>query len=55
MITNTTLEVVVPRSVVPAIYGIGGGCLREICEVSSMSLISIIPFYCILSFISYWC
>lgn len=34
VITNTTVEVVVPRSVVPAIYGIGGGCLRQICEIS---------------------
>ncbi|MCD7467371.1 hypothetical protein HAX54_004781 [Datura stramonium] len=34
VITNTTVEVVVPRSVVPAIYGEGGGCLRQICEIS---------------------
>lgn len=38
VITNTTLEVVVPRSVVPAIYGIGGGCLREICEISDAKI-----------------
>ncbi|XP_075088766.1 RNA-binding KH domain-containing protein RCF3-like [Nicotiana tabacum] len=34
VITSTTVEVVVPRSVVPAIYGEGGGCLRQICEIS---------------------
>ncbi|KAL3340278.1 hypothetical protein AABB24_028752 [Solanum stoloniferum] len=34
VITSTTVEVVVPRSVIPAIYGEGGGCLRQICEIS---------------------
>lgn len=34
IITSTTIEVVVPRSVVPAIYGEDGGCLRQIREVS---------------------
>lgn len=33
IITNTTVEVVVPRSVVPAIYGEDGGCLKRIREV----------------------
>lgn len=39
VITNTTVEVVVPRSVVPAIYGDGGGCLRQICEISDAKVI----------------
>ncbi|KAG9145995.1 hypothetical protein Leryth_015629 [Lithospermum erythrorhizon] len=34
IITNTTMEVVVPHSVVPALYGEDGGCLRQICEIS---------------------
>lgn len=33
VITSTTVEVVVPRFVVPAIYGEEGGCLRQIREV----------------------
>lgn len=33
IITNTTVEVVVPRSAVPAIYGEDGGCLKQIREV----------------------
>lgn len=33
VITNTTVDVVVPRSLVPAIYGEEGGCLRRIREV----------------------
>ncbi|KAL0325318.1 UNVERIFIED_CONTAM: KH domain-containing protein HEN4 [Sesamum radiatum] len=32
IITSTTVEVVVPRFVVPAIYGEDGGCLRQIRE-----------------------
>ncbi|CAI9116049.1 OLC1v1017097C1 [Oldenlandia corymbosa var. corymbosa] len=38
IITNTTVEVVVPRSVVPAIYGEGGGCLRQIREISDAKI-----------------
>ncbi|XP_058221996.1 KH domain-containing protein HEN4-like [Rhododendron vialii] len=34
IITNTTVEVVVPRSVVPVIYGEDGGCLKRIREIS---------------------
>lgn len=34
IITNTTVEVVVPRSVVPVIYGEDGGCLKQIREIS---------------------
>ncbi|KAH6837924.1 hypothetical protein C2S53_000393 [Perilla frutescens var. hirtella] len=34
VITSTTVEVVVPRFVVPAIYGEEGGCLRQIREIS---------------------
>ncbi|RAL53534.1 hypothetical protein DM860_015571 [Cuscuta australis] len=34
IITNTKVEVVVPRSAVPEIYGDDGGCLRQICEIS---------------------
>ncbi|KAG8377422.1 hypothetical protein BUALT_Bualt08G0031300 [Buddleja alternifolia] len=34
IITSTTVEVVVPRFVVPAIYGEDGGCLRQIREIS---------------------
>ncbi|KAG1335013.1 KH domain-containing protein HEN4 [Cocos nucifera] len=33
VITNTTVDVVVPRSLVPSIYGDDGGCLRRIREV----------------------
>ncbi|PHU20590.1 hypothetical protein BC332_11741 [Capsicum chinense] len=39
VITSTTVEVIVPRSVVPAIYGEGGGCLRQICEISDAKVI----------------
>ncbi|KAI7750193.1 hypothetical protein M8C21_026290 [Ambrosia artemisiifolia] len=39
IITNTTVEVVVPRTVVPAIYGEDGGCLREIREISDAKII----------------
>lgn len=34
IITNTTVEVVVPRNVVPCIYGEDGGCLKQIREIS---------------------
>ncbi|CAH9097816.1 unnamed protein product [Cuscuta europaea] len=34
IITNTKVEVVVPRSAVPEIYGDGGASLRQICEIS---------------------
>ncbi|GAA0139076.1 RNA metabolism protein [Lithospermum erythrorhizon] len=37
-ITSTTMEVVVPYSVVPAIYGEGGGCLRQIREISDAKI-----------------
>lgn len=37
IITNTTVEVVVPRSAVPAIYGEDGGCLKQIREVHLMA------------------
>ncbi|KAL3617847.1 hypothetical protein CASFOL_038168 [Castilleja foliolosa] len=39
VITNTKVEVVVPRHVVPAIYGEGGGCLRQIREISDAEII----------------
>nr|GMD94687.1 KH domain-containing protein HEN4-like [Ipomoea batatas] len=39
IITSTKVEVVVPRSVVPEIYGDGGGCLRQICEISDAKVI----------------
>uniref|UniRef100_A0A5B7AWQ7 K Homology domain-containing protein n=1 Tax=Davidia involucrata TaxID=16924 RepID=A0A5B7AWQ7_DAVIN len=38
IITNTTVEVVVPRSVVPAIYGEDGGCLKQIREISDAKI-----------------
>ncbi|KAL3505018.1 hypothetical protein ACH5RR_034859 [Cinchona calisaya] len=38
IITSTTVEVVVPRSVVPAIYGEDGGCLRQIREISDAKI-----------------
>ncbi|KAF8028413.1 hypothetical protein BT93_E1119 [Corymbia citriodora subsp. variegata] len=34
IITNTTVEVVVPRSLVPIIYGEEGGCLKQIRQIS---------------------
>lgn len=34
IITNTTVEVVVPRSLVPVIYGEEGGCLKQIRQIS---------------------
>ncbi|PIN10084.1 PolyC-binding proteins alphaCP-1 [Handroanthus impetiginosus] len=38
VITSTTVEVVVPRFVVPAIYGEDGGCLRQIREISDAKI-----------------
>ncbi|CAK9157929.1 unnamed protein product [Ilex paraguariensis] len=38
IITNTTVEVVVPRYVVPAIYGEDGGCLNQIHEISDAKI-----------------
>jgi len=43
IITNTTVEVVVPRSVVPAIYGEDGGCLKRIREISDAKVTIIDP------------
>ncbi|XP_073281682.1 RNA-binding KH domain-containing protein RCF3-like isoform X2 [Primulina huaijiensis] len=39
IITSTSVEVVVPRFVVPAIYGEDGGCLRQILEISEAKII----------------
>ncbi|KZV31569.1 KH domain-containing protein-like [Dorcoceras hygrometricum] len=39
IITSTSMEVVVPRFVVPAIYGEDGGCLRQILEISEAKII----------------
>lgn len=36
VITSTTLEVVVPSSLVPVIYGEDGECLKQIRKVQSM-------------------
>lgn len=38
IITNTTVEVVVPRNVVPSIYGEDGGCLKQIREISDAKI-----------------
>ncbi|XP_008783181.2 RNA-binding KH domain-containing protein RCF3-like [Phoenix dactylifera] len=38
VITNTTVDVVVPRSLVPSIYGEDGGCLRRIREISDAKI-----------------
>lgn len=38
VITSTTVEVVVPRFVVPSIYGEEGGCLRQIREISDAKI-----------------
>ncbi|KAL7116847.1 hypothetical protein ACP275_03G031900 [Erythranthe tilingii] len=38
VITSTTVEVVVPRFVVPAIYGEDGGCIRQIREISDAKI-----------------
>lgn len=34
IITSTTVEVVVPRNLVPVIYGVDGECLKQIRQVS---------------------
>ncbi|KAF8406158.1 hypothetical protein HHK36_008238 [Tetracentron sinense] len=34
IITNTTVEIVVPQSLVPSIYGEDGGCLKQIRQIS---------------------
>lgn len=38
LVTNTTMEVVVPRFVVPAIIGEDGGCLAQIREISEAKI-----------------
>ncbi|XP_076951762.1 RNA-binding KH domain-containing protein RCF3-like [Bidens hawaiensis] len=38
IITNTTVEVVVPRTVVNSIYGEDGGCLKQIREISDANI-----------------
>lgn len=38
IITNTTVEVVVPSSLVPSIYGENGGCLRQIRQISEAKI-----------------
>lgn len=38
VITNTTIEVVVPSSLVPSIYGEDGGCLRQIRQISDAKI-----------------
>ncbi|KAK9270967.1 hypothetical protein L1049_026555 [Liquidambar formosana] len=38
IITNTTVEVVVPRSIVPLIYGEDGGCLKQIRQISDAKI-----------------
>ncbi|XP_058069594.1 RNA-binding KH domain-containing protein RCF3-like isoform X2 [Magnolia sinica] len=38
VITSTTVEVVVPRSVVPSIYGEDGGCLKQIRQISGAKI-----------------
>ncbi|KAL6511623.1 hypothetical protein OROGR_021220 [Orobanche gracilis] len=43
VITNTTVEVVVPRFVVPAIYGEDGGCLRQVRDISEAKIIIMDP------------
>ncbi|KAL6493173.1 hypothetical protein OROGR_032932 [Orobanche gracilis] len=43
VITNTTVEVVVPRFVVPAIYGADGGCLRHVREISEAKIVIMDP------------
>ncbi|PKA65980.1 KH domain-containing protein [Apostasia shenzhenica] len=39
VITRTTVDVVVPRSVVPSIYGEDGDCLRRIREISDADIV----------------
>ncbi|XP_021721203.1 KH domain-containing protein HEN4-like [Chenopodium quinoa] len=38
VITNTTVDVVVPSSLVPIIYGEDGGCLRQIRQISDAKI-----------------
>ncbi|XP_057972900.1 KH domain-containing protein HEN4-like [Malania oleifera] len=38
IITNTTVEVIVPRSLVPVIYGEDGGCLKQIRQISDAKI-----------------
>ncbi|XP_043713044.1 RNA-binding KH domain-containing protein RCF3-like [Telopea speciosissima] len=38
VITSTTVEVVVPRSLVPSIYGEDGGCLKQIRQISGAKI-----------------
>ncbi|GMI77298.1 hypothetical protein like AT1G51580 [Hibiscus trionum] len=38
IITSTTIEVVVPRSLVPVIYGEDGACLRQIRQISDAKI-----------------
>ncbi|XP_077233986.1 RNA-binding KH domain-containing protein RCF3-like [Tasmannia lanceolata] len=38
VITNTTVEVVVPRALVPTIYGEDGGCLKQIRQISGAKI-----------------
>ncbi|GAB4839257.1 hypothetical protein Ancab_028784 [Ancistrocladus abbreviatus] len=38
IITNTTVEVVVPSSIVPSIYGEDGGCLKQIRQISDAKI-----------------
>ncbi|KAG0467838.1 hypothetical protein HPP92_017166 [Vanilla planifolia] len=38
VITHTTVDVVVPRAIVPSIYGEDGVCLRRICEISEAKI-----------------
>uniref|UniRef100_A0A7N0UVQ9 K Homology domain-containing protein n=1 Tax=Kalanchoe fedtschenkoi TaxID=63787 RepID=A0A7N0UVQ9_KALFE len=38
IITSTTVEVVVPSSVIPSIYGEGGGCLQQIIQISDAAI-----------------
>ncbi|KAL5988351.1 hypothetical protein ACLOJK_036115 [Asimina triloba] len=38
VITSTTVEVVVPRAVVPSIYGEDGQCLKQICQISGAKI-----------------
>ncbi|GAB2228312.1 hypothetical protein Droror1_Dr00010145 [Drosera rotundifolia] len=38
IITNTTVEVIVPSAVIPAIYGEGGGCLKQIRQISDAKI-----------------
>lgn len=39
IITSTTVEVVVPRTLVPVIYGEDGECLKQIRQVSFLSVV----------------